>query len=426
MGGDAKEEPELWQEGRERALDLLRACLTPHGFVATPTDRSNYNRVWGRDSSIIGLAALQSDDAELIEGCRKSLETLAAYQGPHGEIPSNVDPDTERVSYGGTAGRVDADLWFVILGCEYVLQTGDDGFLDTMLKPMERVRFLLGSWEFNTRGLLYIPPTGDWADEYLQSGYVLFDQLLYYQMHLSLCRLHREVHESEDHGLADRTVRLKHLIRDNYWFGEGGDTLPDHVYHEILYRKGRDHLPSERRRYWMPFFSPFGYGYRFDALANSLASLTGVSDEERDRQVDTYIDEEALDRKMWLLPAFTPVITPQDERWDELKLTFSHTFKNKPYEYHNGGLWPMVTGFHAAALYRRGETERADRFLDGIHRANRLKKENAEGESEAWSFPEYVNGKTHVASGTHPMGWSAAAALLADGARRGKPVFRAG
>ena len=173
------------EEGYRRAVELMRECRTEHGFLATPTDQDNYRRIWGRDGAIIGLAALLRGDSELIEGCRQTLETLAQYQGPHGEIPSNVDPKTDRVSYGGTAGRVDADLWFAI-GCGlYWRVTGDNAFLDQMLEPLEKVRFLLGTWEFNTRGLLYVPPTGDWADEYLQSGYVLYDQLLYLQAQAS-------------------------------------------------------------------------------------------------------------------------------------------------------------------------------------------------------------------------------------------------
>jgi glycogen debranching enzyme len=103
--------------------------------------------------------ALLSDDMRLIRGCRRSLETLARYQGPHGEIPSNVDPTTDRISYWGTAGRVDSDLWFVIARAVYHRKTGDDDFLRAMVESLEKVRRLLGAWEFNTRGLLYVPPT---------------------------------------------------------------------------------------------------------------------------------------------------------------------------------------------------------------------------------------------------------------------------
>ena len=151
-------------KGYERAIALLHDCCTKSGFLASPTKRDNYRRIWGRDSVVIGLAGILSEEQDLIDGCRRSLETLARHQGPHGEIPSNVDPQTERVSYGGTAGRVDANLWFVI-GCgEYWRSTGDDEFMDRMLEPLQNVRFLLGAWEFNNRGLIYVPPTGDWAD----------------------------------------------------------------------------------------------------------------------------------------------------------------------------------------------------------------------------------------------------------------------
>ena len=37
---------------------------------------------------------------------------------------------------------------------------------------------LMDAWEFNGKHLLYVPQSGDWADEYIQHGYILFDQLL--------------------------------------------------------------------------------------------------------------------------------------------------------------------------------------------------------------------------------------------------------
>lgn len=407
---------DLRQQGYDRALSIMHDCLNDHGFLATPTERDNYRRVWGRDSSIIGLAALLTDDAELIDGCRRSLRTLARYQGPHGEIPSNVDPVTDRVSYGGTAGRVDANLWFIIACGNYWRKTNDDAFLNRMLEPLEQTRRLLGAWEFNTRGLLYIPPTGDWADEYLQSGYVLYDQLLYLQAQREFCRMHQHLHESADHDLDDRVTRLTHLIRANYWFSDNGN--PDDVYHEILFKKGRQAAPERGGKYWMPFFSPFGYGFRFDGMANALVTLLGVADERQSECVDQYIADKIVQDEMMLLPAFDPVITPKDEKWDDLQITFSHTFKNAPYEFHNGGLWPLVTAFYVASLARRGETDLARRYADGIHAANRL-----DVDVEPWSFPEFVHGKEHTAGGTHPMGWSAAAAVIAEQTIQGNELL---
>lgn len=410
----AKQHP---SEGYHQAIQLMHSCCTQEGFLATTTRRDNYRRVWGRDSCIVGLAALMSNDPELIDGCRRSLRTLAKYQGPHGEIPSNVDAQTDRVSYGGTAGRIDADLWFVIACGAYWRFTGDHDFLEQMVEPLEKVRFLLGSWEFNNRGLLYVPPTGDWADEYLQSGYVLYDQLLYLQAQREFCMMHRQLHETADHDLQDRVARLKHLIRANYWFSSEDDT-PDDVYHEVLFEKGRKAASNCRNRHWMSFFSPLGYGYRFDAMANSLVSLLEVADDDQNARLDRHIADNVVHSDVMLLPAFDPVITPKDESWDDLQMTFSHTFKNSPHEYHNGGLWPLVNGFYAASLAMRGQTELAQKYCDGIHSANSMSQDGQD-----WSFPEYVHGKTHQPGGTFPMSWSAASAVISECSLQGKRVF---
>ena len=409
---------EFFTEGYRRACGLLSECSRPEGFLASSTDKTNYRRIWARDGIIIGLAALMTDDADLIDTFRHTLETLAEYQGPHGEIPSNVDPKSERISYGGMAGRVDADLWFMI-GCgEYWKATGDDAFLDDMIPVLEKVRFLLGAWEFNNRGLLYIPATGDWADEYIHNGYILYDQLLYLQALRTLCVIRNHAHGSRDHELSRRVSQLKRLIRDNYWFDEDG-IVPDDAYHEILYEKGQKAANSCKNHHWLPFFSPHGYGYRFDGLANVLASLLDVADESRREKVDTYIADLTENFRMRLLPAFHPVITPVDKDWEELHITFSYTFKNKPYEYHNGGLWPMITGFYIADLARRNKIEAARNFLEGVHTANA-----AEMNSKDWSFPEYINGKNFIPEGTRNQGWSAAAAIIGHQALNGKKVFR--
>lgn len=102
-------------------------------------------------------------------------------------------------------------------------------------------------------------------------------------------------------------------------------------------------------------------------------------------------------------------------------MNFSHTFRNAPYEYHNGGLWPMITGFYVADLAKRGRKEQARAFLDGIHWANALKMEG-----HAWSFPEFVHGRKYTAGGTRYQGWSAAAAVIGHHALQGSGVFRVG
>jgi hypothetical protein len=407
------------REGYQRALALLHDCATPHGFVASPSKHDNYRRIWSRDGAIIALAALLSGDGELIKAARHTFDTLAARQGPHGEIPTNVDIASERVSYGGSTGRADSDLWFVI-GCgEYWMATGDNKFLERMLPVLEKVRFVLGAWELNNRGLIYVPLTGDWADEYVHNGYVLYDQLLYLQAQRTLARMHAEVHSSSDHTMREKISQLRHIIRANYWFDEDGH-IPDDAYHEVLYEKGRAAAVARgEEKYWMPFFSPGGYGYRFDAFANVLASLFDVADDRQRSIVDEYITRELCDEALPLLPAFHPVIEPVDEDWKHLQMMFSYNFKNRPYEYHNGGLWPMITGFYVADLAHRKHKREAQKFMNAIHHANAMEMDGKE-----WGFPEFVHGKTLVASGTRHQGWSAAAAVIGQHALAGERVFR--
>jgi glycogen debranching enzyme len=405
------------QDCLDHSMALVRQCTTPNGFVASPSKSANYRRIWGRDGVIIGLAALMTDDEEMTTAFRDTLFTLAEHQGPHGEIPSNVDPIEGRISYGGTTGRVDADLWFVI-GCgEYWQKTQDSRFLEKMMPVIDRVMFLLGAWEFNNRGLLYVPATGDWSDEYVHNGYILYDQLLYLQVQRTLYFLQHHGLNQNNARLLNKIDTLRKTIQVNYWFDPDQDQS-DNIYHEILYQKGYKAADQCARRHWLPFFSPHGYGYRFDAFANVLTSLLGVSSKERRETVTAYIEEIVTPQSMNMLPAFYPVIKPMDKDWDELKIMFSYTFKNEPYEYHNGGLWPLISGFYIADMVQNGEPEKAEKYLADLHRANRMTMDN-----QPWGFPEFIHGKNFTPGGNRHQGWSASAALMGYHALQGKKVF---
>ena len=410
-------DPDEGYNSMNHSITLVRKCITSEGFLASPSQKANYSRVWGRDGVIMGLAALMTDDEDMVRAFRDTLLTLAAHQGPHGEIPSNVDLAKGRVSYGGTTGRVDADLWFII-GCgEYWQKTKDSWFLEKIVPIIEKVIFLLGAWEFNNRGLLYVPATGDWADEYVHNGYILYDQLLYLQAQRSWSYLQHYGLNKENDEFLSKSHLLKKTIQTNYWFGSDPNRS-ENIYHDVLYQKGHKAADQCAGRHWLPFFSPHGYGYRFDAFANVLASLLGVSSQKRRQIVTAYIEEVVTPKGMNMLPAFYPVIKPMDKDWDELKIMFSYTFKNEPYEYHNGGLWPLISGFYIADMVQNGEIEKARVFLADLHRANHMSMNN-----EPWSFPEYIHGKNLTPGGNRHQGWSASAALMGHYAIQGKKVF---
>ena len=335
-----------------QAIELLRQVSTPHGFLATPTDRHNYRRVWARDSVVTGLAALVSEDTQLIETFRQSLLTLAKYQGKAGQIPSNVAVEKNQVSYGGSAGRVDATLWFIIGVEQYVRHTGDTTTQQQLQPAIDRAKHVLLAWEYNQGGLLYVPDTGDWADEYTRGGYVLYDQILY-------SRIQPQVSE---------------LIKQRYWSD----------------------------RYWTSMISPFGRSTQFDTFANVLANLCGVSSPEQAAAVDHYMAEHFAEKTHYLLPAFDPVIQPTDPSWDQLSNAYQFEFKNKPYHYHNGGLWPMLSGWYVMDLVQRKQRNLAKQYLDGLHQAT------------AAGFPEYLDARQFQPGGTPQLAWTAAAVLFAE------------
>lgn len=404
------------EEGHKQAEDILRRAATPHGFVASITHKANYRRIWSRDGVITSLAVLMMNDDDLTHTVLATLRTLMQHLGPHGEVPSNVDPVQGHVSYGGTAGRVDASLWFVIGVHQYWKRTQDSGFAHEFFPLLRKIEFLLGCWEFNAKGFLYIPETGNWADEYLQHGYVLYDQLLYLQALRGMHEMYGAVEGRNNTVLYDKMGRLKDLISSNYWFDKSVNNKVD-AYHPVIFEKGYE-AAELRGDYWMPYFSPRGYGYRFDAFANVLVSLFHVADKKQSDATDAYIDTHVVPKTLSVLPAFSPVIDERDDDWKHLQVSFSHVFKNYPYQYHNGGLWPMINGFYVADLIVRGKTKEAKRYRDAVHAANALSKDD-----NRWGFHEFIDGKTFVPGGTKIQTWSASAAIMADLAIEGEPVF---
>jgi GH15 family glucan-1,4-alpha-glucosidase len=389
----------------QRSLDMLRQCLSPAGFLASPTDLDNYARIWARDGVITGLAALASGDADLIAGMEHTLTTLSRHQGPHGEIPSNVTSDGSQVSYGRLVGRVDALLWYVIGVCAYLRYTNDGYKKECYRDSVERAIFLAGCWEYNNRGLLYTPLSGNWADEYVQQGYVLSDQLLYQIAFLSAGLVF------EHPEWRVKAAELQQMLIVNYW---PRASLRDHplVYHPSAYHF---QITQGEVIHWLPAFSPEGYATYFDGLAYALALITDLGDDDQRRQAEEYVQSLEQQIGSALLPAFWPVIQPGDPGWQGLQSIHLYgQVKNQPYRYHNSGLWPVLTGLYVVGLMRHGQRERAGHLLAAINAANALGREKGE-----WDFPEYLHGQTHVPMGTKHLAWSAAAGVLAHQAVNG-------
>ena len=79
--------------------------------------------------------------------------------------------------------------------------------------------------------------------------------------------------------------------------------------------------------------------------------------------------------------------------------------QNHVWQYHNGGIWPMVGGFWTAALAAAGRQGQARAELLKLARACAL------GD---WAFTEWLHGKTLAPRGMPGQSWNAAAFLMAE------------
>jgi hypothetical protein len=406
------------EEAYQKSIKALKNCITPYGFLASAAGKDNYGRVWSRDGIICGLAALMSQDKELIECFKNNLNTLMKFQHGLGFIPSNVDFTNGKVSYGGTAGRVDASLWYVIGVSQYFKRTRDTVFLKSHSKSLAKVMRLLPFWEFNDKHFLYVPMGGDWADQYVNEGYVLYDELLYLQANREYAYLKKKL-KGKYQYFQEKAQILEKRIGINYWL-QAKNYYSDRVYNKVIFQKGireRGH----KKDYLLPYFNPGGYGKRFDGFANSLAIHFRVLSRPKQRMIINYVDKKFTKRTKNLVPAFWPPIKQGDAEWKKLKNNYSVKFRNKPYHYHNGGLWPFINGFYASAIARINR-KRAREHLDAINWANYKSKGKGR-----WGLYEFLDSKYFRAGGMKHQAWSAAGGIMAhEAVVNNKAVFLRG
>ncbi len=397
------------QEGYQKALDLLQKATTPHGILASPDDTANYRRVWARDGVICGLAGLLIGNEALTAGLKATLTTLIRTQGPDGQIASNVkvaeNGDILDVSYGRICGRVDTISWFVIGACQY-LQHHADGSLAGEAEPaMQRGLDLLTAWEFNRRGLIYVPQSGNWADEYILHGYVLYDQLL----RLWALRCHAEVTGAA--ASRQKAALVQELIEYHYWAKEELSQNQKHIHPRAYEQYFEAYGPSS---FWLSGFAPGGYFTRFDAFANALAALLELGSPEQQKCCLEHGNVIASSLATKLVPAFWPPITESDPEWRQLRTNYAETFRNMPCEYHNGGVWPMVNGWWGMALCKAGFIDEAHGLLNALYAFNYQSEDGS-----PWGFYEYGNAITGAPGGTKHLAWSAAAVILLEAALSG-------
>jgi len=384
----------------DQAISLLKEVSTERGFLASANDITNYRRIWARDGVICGLAALMDGDEQLVKTFRETLITLADHQHHLGNIPSNVyfDKNGVKLSFGGLAGRVDTISWFIIGLCNYAQFTNDLAFAKAHVDNINKGLNLLEAWEFNNNHLMYVPRSGNWADEYITEGYILYDQLLRVWALRAFNALFPSVENEE------KIVRITRKISENFRKRK----TTNEPYHPRAYAQ------LHKKKYWVAALNPSGYQEQFDAFANSLALVLEIDKEEFSQKVIKYSEKIRNSVKTKLLPAFSPAITEADAEWKLLENNCKYEFRNIPFEFHNGGTWQMVNGFYGLGLLNHGQAELAQNVLKRINKLN---------EVEGWSFYENFNTAANTPTGVPKCSWSAAAAVLLSRGIEGKKLL---
>jgi glycogen debranching enzyme len=403
----------LLSEARERALDVLGRCATARGFRASGL-AAGYPQIWARDNGIILLGAVASGEPQLIAAGRAALETIGSAQSSRGLIPLNINPDSGYISTEN-AGAVDSNLWYILGHYLIFKTTGDAAFLQRHWPSIDRALAWLEYQDMNECGLLEIPEAGDWMDLLAVRYNTLYDNALYYAAALAHQELARELPAGAAHQLTIDAAGIHERLNllmwiDRCWVAEHFATQLERLksfrlewfmlYHNIG--------TISSRPYYLPWVAFREYGDWCDSLGNLLAILSGLADRHRAEHILRYMHQVGMDEP-YPTKAIHPPIYPGETNWREY---YRSRNLNIPHQYHNGGIWPMIGGFHVAALVRHRWHSQAERLLASLARANQ------QGMGASWEFNEWMHGDSGHPMGYAQQAWSAAMYLYADHALR--------
>ncbi len=326
--------------------------------------------------SLLGIAV--SENKVLIESMRRVLETLAKNQTEHGHIPSLVHDKNDR-------GASDTTPLFLLAVAIFRKVEDEPDFLRNAAK--KALTWMVYQSPAD-RSLVAQQPTSDWRDEQWVMGYGLYVNMLVY----SYLRLF------EQHEQADQVRReMRH-------FTISEDSIHSHV-HEGLTICHK------------PYYAVWSYkiyaSERFDLLGNSLAILSGIASPTRAESIVTWIEAECLGMRnkgelvFDLPPNFYPFIKPEDPDW-----RIRYEKYNMPGEYHNGGIWPFISGFYVAALVAAKRYQLAEEKLIALTDVIKISNKNLNKDLR-FGFNEWLKSQNGQPMGQNWQSWSAAMYLYA-------------
>lgn len=368
-----------------QARALLKRNLSPFGIAAaTPSAKSRergYTRVFARDSAICTLGIVATGDPELMEAARTSLLTIARHRAANGQIPKYVDPESRTGDFW-YVGCIDATLWWLI-AVDLLSRHGTGSDFDASVRtPVAEALWWLRCQEHPRLLLLQQNEASDWADIMPRSGFVLYTNTLWYLVK----RLYH---------LPDAEGTKYHF---NHLFYPFSNEVPDYKRLRLLTHYVRSGAHADPL--YLSFVNFSFWGEEGDVFGNLLAILTGLADDGPSSRILRALIASEVHRP-YPVRAVSRPIARNEGMW---RAYMSRHQQNLEFQYHNGGIWPMIGAFWVMCLAERGRVDEARRELERVAAANAL------GD---WEFNEWLHGRTGELSGMPGQSWNAASLLLA-------------
>jgi glycogen debranching enzyme len=375
----------LLAECRVRAIALLKRNLSPAGILAATAsaraDKRGYTAIFGRDAAVCVLGMALSGDPLLEREAVTGLATLAAHQAPNGQIPKFVNTAAREADFW-YLGCIDATLWWLIALAFLDEHACPRGLKRRYAKQVRLALQWLRAQEHQRFFLLQQNEASDWADIMPRSGFVLYTNALWYHVK----RLYRVP------NAAATRANFNGLFHP---FSAGiAEYRRARLLNEYVLRKTR------YRDLYLSFVNFSFFGDEGDTFGNVLAILYGLADDDDARKLIRALMKSRVHEPYPLRAVIRP-IRKQSALW---RPYMARHRQNAAWQYHNGGIWPMIGGFWIATLAAQGRTQDARSGLIQLARACAL---------DDWGFTEWLHGKSLTVRGMRGQSWNAAAFLFA-------------
>lgn len=376
---------QLLAECHARSIALLKRNLTPAGILAaTPgprADKRGYSAIFGRDAAVCALGMAVSGDPVLERAAAAGLRTLAEHQAPNGQIPKFVNA-AEREADFWYLGCIDSTLWWLI-AVSYLDACGlPRGLKRRYARQIRLALQWLLAQEHQRFFLLQQNEASDWADIMPRSGFVLYTNALWYEV--------KRLYDLPN--AAQTRASFNGLFHP---FSAGiAEYRRARLLNEYVLRTARN------RDLYLSFVNFSFYGDEGDSFGNVLAILYGLADEDFAQKIIRALRKHGV-HEPYPVKALVRPIRRRSALWRPF---MARHRQNSPWQYHNGGVWPMIGGFWVTALVAHGRLREARAGLVQLARACAMNR---------WGFNEWLHGRSFTPRGMRGQSWNAAAFLFA-------------